>query len=82
MVEASNMKKNVIENSQVAKDLTKVGIFKVKNKIVFSNKTRDRNVKVLKDKKSGVIFIPEYKSNIKDHYRKKIQNLSSTIDNV
>ena len=76
------MKKNVIENSQVAKDLTKVGIFKLKNKIVFSNKTRDRNVKVLKDKKSGVIFIPEYKSNIKDHYRKKIQNLSSIIDNV
>jgi hypothetical protein len=64
------MNKLIIVKSKVISDLKKIGIFKEKNIIVYSNKTRDRNVKVLKDKKSGVIFIPQYKSNIKDYYKK------------
>ncbi len=76
------MNKKIIVKSKVISDLKKIGIFKEKNTILYSNKTRDRNVKVLKDKKSGVIFIPQYKSNIKNYYKKKNENIFSTINNV
>ena len=64
-------KKNYIKDSKVISDLKKVGIFQNKNINVYSNKTRDKNIKVLRDDKSGVIFIPRYKSKINDYYKKK-----------
>ena len=76
------MKKKIKESSQVVKDLNKVGIFKNKNTKIFSNRTRDGDVKVLKDEKSGVIFIPKYRTNIKHHYQKKSENLFSVVNNV
>jgi hypothetical protein len=54
-------KKNYLKDSKVISDLVEVGIFQKKNINVYSNKTRDRNIKVLRDEKSGVIFIPRYK---------------------
>ena len=71
------MKKKNQRFSQVINDLTQVGIFKAKNTSIFSNQTRDRNIKVLKDNKSGVIFIPKHKSNIKNYYQSKNENLFS-----
>lgn len=71
------MKKKFIKDSKVVSDLKKAGIFKSKNTSIFSNQTRDRNVKVLKDKKSGVIFIPKYRSDIKNHYQQKNENIFS-----
>ena len=65
------MKKNYSQKSKVLGDLIKAGIFKKKNTSVFSNRTRDRNVKVFKDNKTGVIFIPKYKSDINAHYKKQ-----------
>jgi len=45
------MKKiNFIKDSKVISDLKEVGIFKKKNINVYSNKTRDRNIKVLRMK--------------------------------
>ena len=64
-------KKNYLKDSKVISDLVEVGIFQKKNINVYSNKTRDRNIKVLRDEKSGVIFIPRYKSKINDYYKKK-----------
>ncbi len=69
------MKKNQFKNSKVVTDLKKVGIFKFKNTSVFSNQTRDGNIKVLKDKKTGVIFIPKYRSKIKNYYQQQTENL-------
>ena len=70
------MKKiNFIKDSKVISDLKEVGIFKKKNINVYSNKTRDRNIKVLRDEKSGVIFIPRYRTKINDHYKKKNEGL-------
>lgn len=71
------MKKNQFKNSKVVTDLKKVGIFKFKNTSVFSNQTRDGNIKVLKDKKTGVIFIPKYRSKIKNYYQQQTENLFS-----
>ena len=53
------MKKTLFKNSIVISDLKRAKIFQKKNTIILSNKTRDRNIKVLKDEKSGVIFIPK-----------------------
>jgi len=69
------MKKNYSQKSKVLGDLIKAGIFKKKNTSVFSNRTRDRNVKVFKDNKTGVIFIPKYRSDINAHYKKKNEEL-------
>tara|TARA_B100000989_G_scaffold72938_4_gene51266 strand:- start:8820 stop:9716 length:897 start_codon:yes stop_codon:yes gene_type:complete len=71
------MKKKFTRYSQVVNDLIHVGIFKSKNTSIFSNQTRDKNIKVLKDKKTGVIFIPKHRSNIKNHYQLKNENLFS-----
>jgi len=68
-------KKNYLKDSKVISDLVEVGIFQKKNINVYSNKTRDRNIKVLRDEKSGVIFIPRYKSKINDYYKKKKKKL-------
>jgi 2-polyprenyl-3-methyl-5-hydroxy-6-metoxy-1,4-benzoquinol methylase len=74
-------KKNYLKDSKVISDLVEVGIFQKKNINVYSNKTRDRNIKVLRDEKSGVIFIPRYKSKINDYYKKKKEELFSISHN-
>ncbi len=76
------MKKILFKNSTVVSDLKRARIFQRKNTIILSNKTRDRNIKVLKDEKTGVIFIPKYKSNIKTHYQKKPISIFSKHSNT
>lgn len=76
------MQKNLFKNSTIISDLKRARIFKKKSTILLSNKTRDRNIKVLKDEKSGVIFIPKYKSNIKTHYQEKLISIYSNYSNT
>ena len=76
------MQKNLFKNSTIISDLKRARIFKKKNTILLSNKTRDRKIEVLKDEKSGVIFIPKYKSNIKTHYQEKMISIYSKHSNI
>ena len=76
------MQKNLFKNSTIISDLKRARIFKKKNTILLSNKTRDRKIEVLKDEKSGVIFIPKYKSNIKTHYQEKPVSIFKRYSNT
>ena len=76
------MKKKNHRSSQVISDLTQARIFKAENTSIFSNQTKDRNIKVLKDKKSGVIFIPKHKSNLNKYYQSKNEDLFSIKSDV
>lgn len=60
-------------NNPVYKDLLKLKLINKQDLILFNNKTRDSNIKSLKDKKSGIIFLEKYKRNL-EYYNKKKTN--------
>ena len=48
-------------------ELKKLKLIKDKNLFVLNNKTRDRNIRVIKDSKTKIIFLEKY-SNKKNYY--------------
>ncbi len=49
----------------IINEFLKLNLIKKKNFIKISNKTRDKNIKVFKDKKSNIIFLEKYLTKIK-----------------
>lgn len=64
----------------VIKDLIKLKIINKKNIYTFYNRTRDAKIKVLKDKKSGVIFLEKLVTNEK-HYKESFVNFNKDYFN-
>ena len=49
----------------IINEFIKLKLIRKKNFINLSNRTRDKNIKVLKDKNSGIIFLEKYLTKIK-----------------
>lgn len=58
-------------------DLKRLGLIKDKNIIILSSRTRDANIKVLKDEKQNLVFLSEYKTGNKYYSNAKSHDLRS-----
>ena len=58
-------------------DLKRLGLVKDKDIVILSNRTRDANIKVLKDEKQNLIFLSEHKTGNKYYSNAKSHDLRS-----
>lgn len=70
-------------SNPIFQELLKLKLIRKKNIIKISNTTRDKNIKVYKDKKSSVIFLEKYISNLNYYLSLKDKDSKSKkTDNV
>ena len=59
-----------LEKNKIYKELVNRGLISFENLEIFSDRTRDANIRVLRDKVSEVIFLEEIRTSI-EHYSEK-----------
>ena len=72
---------NKISNP-IYSELLKLKLIKKKNIIKISNKTRDKNVKVYRDKLSKIIFLEKAFSHSVNHYNDKFSDMDRVKKNL